>query len=120
MDLHFKFALKIERPVDAMFDLRFQGHLHRLAQPLTFAAVGYVFRDAISNFGATCQSGPVTVTRAYKSSDGFLCLVVSTNGNDWHASELSMRLATSASDVWRVGTAELMTVTALEHRSEDF
>lgn len=118
-DLHIKFAMPLET-ADSTFALNFQGHHAALGQPLLFSAVGYALKNEIVQFGGSNPSGSVVVSRAYRSSDGFLCLVVSAGGADWHGSELSMRLANNSGDRWRQEAADLMTVSKIEHRSENF
>lgn len=116
-DLHLKFDLLVQGQ-SLMFHLHFEGHLYTPEQPLSFRAVAYV-RGKVP-YGSTQESGPCKVSRVYTSSDGYLCVVVSAGGVEWHASELAVRLVGVFKDVWRRDTPAKMVIKAVEHRQVDF
>ncbi len=119
-DLHIKSKLKVEGN-DVMLNLVFEGHHYLLQQPIFFQAVAYVTNNSILNTGMFQYGGcKVGVKKFYTSTDGFVCLVVSAGGADWHASDLSMRLIGNFSDTWRQSVPELFVVDQIEHREGDF
>ena len=97
-DLHLKFNFPWKQSDQhIMFHIHFEGILYPAGKPLSFRVFGYLNgNNGLINFSNSTESGPVKVTKAYESQDGFMCFIVSSGGESWHASELSARLVGGA------------------------
>ena len=120
-DIHLKFAAMWKtRDFHALFHLHFEGILFESASPLSFRVVGYLEAEkGLTRFGVTNESGPVTVSRAYPSSDGHLCLVITSFGIDWSNSELSMSFVGGVNVKTQHG-AQVMHVIKQSQHGNDF